>query len=68
MADCQRSVSSVEFSEWIAFWTYEHELQAGEEAEPDRDQLSAKIHGWAQRHNAAYAAQQARTPQLERVK
>jgi hypothetical protein len=61
-------VDSVEFSEWVAFWLWEAELSGAEPSEPDQDQLTSKIYAWAERHNAAWAAQEARRVQKERVK
>lgn len=49
-------MSSIEFTEWIAFWRLEAEQQG---AEPDRlptqDELGAKIAAFAARHNASQA-------------
>lgn len=47
----QREVSSAEFSEWIAYYAIEAELN-GAEHEPSPDELGSKLRGWAEGHNA----------------
>lgn len=54
------AVDSAEFTEWLAFWTVEAELQGTAQPEaqraPTRDELTGKIHAWVAKHNAAVAA------------
>jgi hypothetical protein len=60
-------VSSWEFTEWIAFWQYEAEL-ANAPAQQDRpmtpEQSRDALRAFAEKHNARWAAQQAREKAL----
>jgi hypothetical protein len=45
-------MSSAEYAEWRAFYQLVDAQQAGDEALPAPDELSAKIHQWAEQHKA----------------
>ncbi len=68
MRECQQTVGSDEFVEWIAFWAIEAEAMSGDgEREPTQDELGQKIFAWAQKHNAAhYARVGAPVPEMKR--
>jgi hypothetical protein len=53
-------VDSPELVDWVAFWTIEADAANGEQEPPSREVLGMKIDAWAQKHNAAVAAREAR--------
>jgi hypothetical protein len=50
--EAQRSVSSLEFAEWIAFYLVEAEMSGTVEREPTEEELGNKLAAWAAMHNA----------------
>jgi hypothetical protein len=60
VTECMAHVDSPEFVDWVAFWTIEADAASGEQEPPSREVLGTKIAAWAQKHNAAVAAREAR--------
>lgn len=53
----QEAVSSVEFTEWMAFYRLEAELMGGGAKDrPTEDETVARLRGWAAAHNARLQA------------
>jgi len=52
----QRTVNSLEFTEWMAFYTVEAEMLGGIESEPTPEELGMKLRAFADAQNARHAA------------